>query len=211
MRRIIIRIIAAGIFLAAIAALWIFDGPRLSRSLGRTFSVRLATLPANPLLVSEGEEGTYHGADFNIGGKAMSAESADFRAYPLRLRPDAQRRMILTADGKTFPLGPVTASGPDDVGRTVSQVAGDPGDEISFTLERGRLTWPTPFRTNFMTGGRMPSWSGLLFYVLVWRKRSGERLEMVWRFPQDFDAVDGWKEVSTGPGSGGLIRVSITP
>ncbi len=213
MRRILLRIALALFAILALGVAWIFAAPSLASALGRTLSGRVASLPIGPgpVIMSEGEDGTYHAATFQIGGTKMSAEQADFRAFPLRLRPDAKQQMTLGTGGRTFTFGPLSASIRDDVGRTVYHVAAEPGDEVRFQIERSFVSWPTPFRMNFMTGARMPSWSRYLFYVFSWQKPSGARLEMLWRFKQDFDAVNGWQPVWTESGSGGLIRVTIAP
>jgi hypothetical protein len=65
-----------------------------------------------------------------------------------------------------------------------------PGDELSFTLERSLLPWPTPFAFNFMTG-QAPSRKRHRYYRLVWTKRSGARLEMIWRYEEWFYPDNG--------------------
>jgi hypothetical protein len=45
--------------------------------------------------------------------------------------------------------------------------------------------------TNFMTG-QTPSWRRHLYYRLSGKKASGARLDMLWRFEQGFDTVNGW-------------------
>ena len=99
-------------------------------------------------------------------------------AYPLHLRPDSRSHLILTANGKTFILGPVLSTQPDDVGRVVFEFAPEPGDEESFTLRRSLLSWPTPFEFNFITGQSSSSWQRHLYYHLTWKKPSGAKLEM---------------------------------
>lgn len=100
---------------------------------------------------------------------------------------------LLSTGGRSFTLAP------------------EPGDETSFTVRRSCLSWPTPFETNFMTG-HVSSWRRHLYYRLVWKKRSGAKLEMVWRYEQWFYSTDGWTSgTMSHENSTGLIGVEIAP
>jgi hypothetical protein len=84
-----------------------------------------------------------------------------------------------------------------------------PGDELSFTLERSLLPWPTPFAFNFMTG-QTPSRKRHLYYRLVWKKRSGASLEMIWRYEEWYYPANGWTGASmTSQGSTGLVHARL--
>ena len=140
MRRILLRILLVVAGLTIVLGIWIFADEQLSSFLDRLTTVRLATLPLQPLTAYEGEEGTHHGGSFQIGGKPMSCETRDFMAYPLHLLPDTSNQLVLTANGKSFPLGPVSSTKPDDVGRVLFEFAPAPGDEVFFTLRRSLLS-----------------------------------------------------------------------
>src|SRR5208282_3075137 len=67
----------------------------------------------------------------------------------------------------------------------------------------------TPFEMNFMTG-KSPSWRRNLYYRLVWKKASGAKLVMVWRFEQGFYPDDGWTSgTMSREGSTGLLQVDV--
>ena len=66
------------------------------------------------------------------------------------------------------------------------------------------------FELNFMTG-RSPSWRRSCYYRLAWTKRSGQRLDLVWRYEQGFYAGSGWGSPSETGGATGLTRAEITP
>jgi len=157
-----------------------------SLSLDRFQTVRLASLPTQPLSAYNGKEGTYHAGAFFIGKEEMpTAKRSDWMAFPLTLYAD-QNQLHLSTGGKSFTFGQLLETTRDDVGRVVFAFAPEPEDTVSFTLERSLLTWPTPFEVNFMTGGPVASWRRYLTYRLLWRKRSGARLEMIWCYRQDF-------------------------
>ena len=126
----------------------------------------------------------YEGGSFRIGELLL-----DDKPYDVRM----QSGSLLSTGGRSFTLAP------------------EPGDETSFTVRGSCLSWPTPFETNFMTG-HVPSWKRHLYYRFVWKKRSGAKLEMVWRYEQWFYSTDGWASgTMTHENSTGLIGVEIAP
>jgi len=163
-------------------------------------TVRFASLPANPLV--------YDGGSFRIGELSMSTTAPDNKPFDMRVEPDSANWLVLSTGGRSFTLGPRT-SPPDPRGRPEIEFASEPGDEMSFTIDRSCLSWPTPFEMNFMTG-HSPSWKRFLYYRLIWKKRSGAKLEMVWRYQQWFYSIDGWNSgAMLYDNSTGLIRVDI--
>ncbi len=83
----------------------------------------------------------------------------------------------------------------------------EPLDEAWLTIEHSALSWPTPFQFNFMTG-QSPSWKRHMYYRLIWKKPSGAKLEMLWRYEQWFYSAFGWASgAMIREGSTGLIRV----
>ena len=88
--------------------------------------------------------------------------------------------------------------------------APDKADDATVTLEHSRLSWPTPFELNFMTGVS-PSWKRHTYQRLTWIKPNGPRLEMVWHYEQFYYRGSGWASPTmTVAGKTGLIRVDIT-
>ena len=208
MRRIIFKSLAAIALIAFIAFAWVGAGERLSLFLDRFKTVRLASLPTRPLSAYNGREGTYYAGAFFIGKEEMpTSRRSDWMPFPLTLYDDANQ-LRLSTSGKSFTLGPLLETTRDNVGRWVFVFAPEPDDKVSFTLERSLLSWPTPFEVNFMTGGPVASWRRNLTYRLLWRKRSGARLEMIWCYRQDFIPGKGWQKVWPS-NIAGLIKVSI--
>ena len=93
---------------------------------------------------------------------------------------------------------------------TIAAYAAEPGDLSALTIERSWLSWPV-FELNFMTG-QSPSWRRDVYSHLSWKKPSGERLDLVWRFEQGYDPGGGWESPDgTEDGVTGLIRAEIQP
>jgi len=117
--------------------------------------------------------------------------------------------VVLTWDARTFTLGPRT-NPVDPLGRPDIDLVATPGDRLSFTARRSLLGWPTPFEFNFMS--RSPWWKRYVYYRLLWTKRDGSKLEMLWRYEQDYYSRDGWeKPAMMWNWHTGLIQVDIRP
>jgi len=175
---------------AATAVAWLFAGRQFSLFWDHLMTVPIESLPVSPL--------AYDGDNLKIGERVMSAG----------LQLDSGNRVILSSGGKAFPLG-YAAKRSDIPGDPEFEFIADPGDRITFTIERSYFSWPTPFEFNFMTG-RSPSWKRHRYYRLFWRKNSGAKLEMAWRYEQWFYPSDGWTNADMiHRDSTGLIRVEI--
>ena len=127
----------------------------------------------------------------------------------LTLCSDSSNRVVLSSGGRSFVLGPRT-NPIDPSGRPEIDLVPDAGDEASFTGDRSLVGWPTPFEFNFMI--RSPWWKRYVYYRLIWSKRSGAKLEMRWRYEQDFYIAGAWTEpLMMWNGQTGLLRVTIHP
>ena len=115
---------------------------------------------------------------------------------------------MLQVRGRSFALGtrigPAAANGRPDIPFTA-----DPGDDINFTRTQSLISWPTFFAMNFMTG-HAPRWRRNVYFKLAWRKPSGERLDMAWRYEQWFYPVDGWSPGWMTPEGTGLIQLDVS-
>jgi hypothetical protein len=186
---ILVVIVAAAVLLVAARPLTLLAD--------RVTAARVASAPATPI--------GWQGDVLVVGGQVLNLQAPDF-SPAARLQLDAGGRLVVAAGGATFVLGPragVVAA----LGGEAPAFAAEPGDETSFTTERSWLGWPTPFDFNFMTG-RSPSWRRAVYYRLVWTKRSGARLEMIWRFEQYY--YDDWASPTmTREDWSGLAHVEI--
>jgi hypothetical protein len=193
-RRALLVIVAAiGIAVALLSA-----GRTLTLLVDPIASVRVESAPASPI--------GWDGAGLRIGARRFDLQAPDY-SRAAELRVDDGGRLVLTKAGQRFVLGSRAGALPDDRGGGVPAFAAEPGDETSFTVERSWLGWPTPFELNVMTG-RSASWRRAVYYRLVWTKRSGARLDMVWRYEQWL--YDDWASpYMTRESWSGLARVDV--
>ena len=125
----------------------------------------------------------------------------DYRPGPIRIHANQNHQLVFESEGRTIVLG----QGVNSLG-TIRPAT---GETARFQISRSLLSWPTPFEINFMTGAS-PSWKRHLYYRLIWQKRGGGTLEMVWRYEQWFyqDWASGFM---TRAGTTGLIRAEVRP
>jgi hypothetical protein len=180
------------------------------------YTPRLVTLQSTPLgwngtwlqfgpgIPDFGGPKGWSGPDLLVGGHIvdLTGLGPDYKQVA-DLKVDADNQLVLVKNGQSFALGSRAGmlSGGDGV---IPAVAAGPGDATSVTLEHSLLSWPAPFEINFMTG-YSPSWQRYLYYRLSWKKLSGAELYIVWRYRQDYDAMNGWH----GQGAKESIRIEI--
>ena len=195
MRAILIRWTIA---LAGVAIAWLLGARQLSLLLDRWFTPRLYALPVSPL--------AYSLDTLSIGTLPLDFY-ADVRTIGVHVYCDSGNRVMLSSGGRLFAMGVCTSR--DAKGTGEFEFTPDPGDDVSLIVDRSILSWPTPFEMNFMTG-KSPSWRRNLYYRLVWKKASGAKLVMVWRFEQGFYPDDGWTSgTMSREGSTGLLQVDV--
>jgi hypothetical protein len=188
----------SALILSAAAIAWLFAARQLSLLVDRLFMAPLYSLPVSPL--------AYSLDTLWIGDLPLSL-SPEVSAIDVHLSCNSDNRVILSTADRRFTLGFCTRRSPTGAGEF--QFIPVPGDTLSLDVSRGIISWPTPFELNFMTG-RSPSWRRDLYYRLAWKKPSGTRLTMEWRFEQGFYPSDGWTGgTMTRAGSTGLLAVTI--
>jgi len=194
-RAIIIR---WAIALAGVAIAWLLGARQLSLLLDQLYTPRLYALPASPL--------AYSLNSLSIGGLPLDFY-ADVRTIDVHVYCDSGNRVTLASGGRLFAMGVCTRR--DAKGTGEFEFIPDPGDDVSLIVDRGILSWPTLLEMNFMTG-KSPSWRRNLYYRFVWKKASGAKLAMVWRFEQGFYSDDGWTSgTMVREGSTGLVQVDV--
>jgi hypothetical protein len=205
MRRIIFRTLLIVAALALVGLGWILGGRHLALFIDRFGTVKVQRTPVTQL----GYDGNERGGLLRLGSGFLGTTGLDHQPFPLRIAPNENNKVALTTSGRSFVLGELSSSPPQDSGPAFT-IQPDKEDEVSLTVQRSFLSWPTPFDFNFMTG-HAPSWKRHCYYQLIWKKRSGAKLEMLWRYEQYFYAADGWTEGNmTHDGTTGLIKVEIT-
>jgi hypothetical protein len=204
MRRILITFAVLVAGAAAMLATWIFGGRQISLFIDRFGTIETASAPIKSIAY----EGSGTGGVMIVNDLRLSLNEASPNLSP-SIGSTKDDQFALANGGKVFAFGPLisTAENASDRLATVRPA----GDDASFAIRRSVLSWPTPFDLNFVTG-QSPSWKRHAYYQLHWKKPSGETLEMLWRYEQQFDPANRWGSGSmTHPGSTGLIQVKVRP
>ena len=198
MRKILITLAILVALIVAILATWIFGGRHVSLVLDRLGTIQMTSARINSI----GYEGNGTGGILHINDLELSLNDRNGPAPTVGTTKNDQ--LALANGGKVFAFGPVR-------GEAENLAAVPPGDDdASVEIRRSILSWPTPFEVNFMTG-HSPSWKRHLYYRLLWKKPSGAKLEMLWRYEQYFYPGNGWANgFMTLEGSTGLIQLNIS-
>jgi hypothetical protein len=176
---------------------WLIVGRRLTLLVDKLNTAEVAAIQV-PFLY-------YDSAALKLGGASADSDLARLLFdLPVRFNGDSA---FIDVDGEAFELGTITRRG-DSAGEQ-RQIIPASRDSVSYAVERSVLAWPV-FELNFMTG-HAPSFKRHLYHRLIWRKRSGRQLEMLWRFEQWKYPALGWSGVSGMASDGtGLIRKRVT-
>jgi len=197
MRKILITLAILIAFVIAILATLIFGGRRISLFLDRFGTIETTSKRVNSLVYN----GRGTGGTLRVNDLELSLNDRNDPAPSIGTTKNDQ--LGLADTGKVFAFGPARSEAENLV------TAPPAGDDAFIEIRRSTLSWPTPFEVNFMTG-HSPSWKRHLYYRLLWKKPSGAKLEMLWRYEQYFYPVDGWASgFMTHEGSTGLIQVTI--
>jgi len=211
MRRILIR---GGVAVVVIPVLWYFTSRWCALLVDQFYTPRMAILNNAPI----GWNGTWLQIGTGVFDKVLpNGYRSDFTGMGpdykqiARFIVDADDRLVFVKDDARFVLGPHTGTLPDptlpDGEKPMPAFAPGPGDTMSAAIDRSLLSWPAPLiQFNFMTG-YAPSWQRYIYQRFSWTKPSGARLDILWRYRQDYDGVNGW----TGMMLNDLIRIELRP
>jgi hypothetical protein len=193
-------LITLGILLAltiGILATWICGGRQLSVFIDRFETIETSSNRINSVVY----EGSGPGGILHINDLALTL---NHRNGPTPNVGTTKNGQLALADG-----GRVFAFGPPRSEAESLATAPPAGDDAFIEIRRSILSWPTPFEFNFMTG-HSPSWKRHLYYRVLWKKSSGAKLELLWRYEQYFYPDNGWANgFMTREGSTGLVSVNI--
>lgn len=202
MRRILVLLVILVICVAALAALWIFCGRQISSFLDRYWTVETNSTPIHFIAY----EGGGIGGVLFVNDLGLSLDEMSPGISP-NLGSTKENQFALSSNGKVFAFGPLTAKSGDPGDYLAAEKPA--GDQAFLVTRRSVLSWPTPFDLNFMTG-QSPSWKRHVYYEVRWKKSSGARLELLWRYEQFFYPRNGWGNgFMTHQGSTGLMQVEI--
>ena len=204
MRRILITLAILILFVIGLSALWIFRGRQVSLFIDRFRTIEISSAQIGVIAY----EGSGSGGVLIANDLKLSLNHPTPNLSP-SIGTTKDNQFALASGGKVFAFGPLTSAGENTGDRLAT--APPAGDDASIVVRRSVLNWPTPFDFNFMTG-QSPSWKRHIYYQLHWKKSSGPKLEMLWRYEQYFYPGNGWASgFMTREGSTGLIRVEIQP
>jgi hypothetical protein len=170
------------IILILLTVVWLSAGRRLALFLDRFVTAQTRSLPVSPL--------QYDGGGLLIGGEAMTFGLVNNLRADLELATDSSHRAVLCTPHGTFTLGPRT-NPVDPSGRPEITFVPDPTDELSFVTRASLLAWRAPFEFQIF-GGPSPKWKRYVYYTLVWKKPSGAKLQMSWRYERQYYSARGW-------------------
>ncbi|MBA3962052.1 MAG: hypothetical protein H0X40_09135 [Chthoniobacterales bacterium] len=196
MARILLRTSLIIVSLIALALGWIAGARRLSLFLDGFHTAEIESRPVTKF----GAENV-SGGMLRIDEVEFSTAGPDYRPGPIRMQVNQNHQLVCESDSRTIVLG----EGADSLG-TIRPAQ---GVKARLQISRSLVSWPTPLAINFMTGVS-PSWKRHLYYRLIWERRDGGRLELVWRYEQWF--YQSWASgFMTHPGTTGLVRAELRP
>ena len=199
MRKILITLGILIAFVVATLATWIFGGRQISLFLDRFRTIEMTSARISSLAY----EGSGTGGILRVNDLGLSLNGRNDPTPSIGTTKNDQ--LGLANGGKVFAFGPARSQAEN------LAVVPPAGDDAFIEIRRSILNWPTPFDLNFMTG-QSPSWKRHLYYRLLWKKSSGAKLEMLWRYEQYFYPDHGWASgFMTYKGSTGLIQLNISP
>ena len=202
MRKILVAFGGLVLLIVALLALWIFRGREISSFVDRYWTVESQSAPIH----SVAYEGNGTGGTLMFNDIPMSLNELS-RGISLSIGSTKDNQLALASNGRVFPFGPLRSDS-DTAGEQLATMP-PPMDQAFFATRHSVLSWPTPLDFNFMTG-RAPSWKRHIYYEVLWKKASGAKLEMLWRYEQFFYPGSGWASgFMTREGSTGLTRVKI--
>ena len=199
MRKVLLTLAILIVLIIAILATWIFEGRQISLLLDRFVTIEMTSARISSIAYN----GSGTGGILRVNDLGLSLNDGSDPTPSIGTTKNDQ--LALANGGKVFAFGPVRSEA-----ENLATVPPE-GDDAFIEVRRSVLSWPTPLEINFMTG-RSPSWKRHLYYRLLWKKPSGAKLEMLWRYEQYFYSDSGWASgFMTYKGSTGLIQVDITP
>jgi hypothetical protein len=205
MRKFFVTLLLLLVLTGVVGALWLLEGKKISTLVD---GYRIAETTSEQVH-SVRYEGTGSGGVLSANDVSLSLNEAVAPVSAPTVGSTKDGKLGLASGGNVFPLGQLTKESEESTDRL--SATPDSGDDGRVVLGHSLLSWPTPFGVNFMTG-YTPSWKRHTYQKLTWTKPNGMKLEMLWRYEQFYDKVNGWASPTmTREGETGLIKVDITP
>ena len=205
MRKLLIALVILIVVAIAAGAGWVYKGHDLSLLVDQYGTNETSS----EAVTSVRYEGNGAGGILQVNSIPMSLNPTVPPLQPPSIGSTKDGKLGLASGGKVFPLGKLPADNDDTSGTLAVQP--EEGDQARLIIAHSKLSWPTPFDLNFMTGAS-PSWRRHSYQRLTWTKPNGSKLEMVWRYEQNFDKGNGWTSPTMmREGETGLVKIEITP
>jgi hypothetical protein len=205
MRKLLLALVILIVIAIGFGAAWISKGREISLHLDRRGTIEISSDSVTTVRY----EGTGAGGILQVNSTGLSLNNPVPPLQAPSVGSTKDGKLGLASRGKVFPLGKLPA-GNDETSETFT-TAPEEGDRARLVMAHSKLSWPTPFSLNFMTGVS-PSWKRHSYQKLIWTKPNGSKLEMLWRYEQNFDQTNGWTSPTMmREGETGLIKIEITP
>lgn len=184
----------------ALAILWLWRGRDLATLVDRFQVVQTSSSPIK--IISY--EGSGTGGNLRVDELALSLNEVRLGGAQPNIGTTKDDQAALSFAGKVFAFGPMKPGIANITTETPAE------DAATMLIQHSAISWPNFFETNFMSGNS-PKWKRHIYQRLVWKKPTGAKLEMLWRYEQFYYPGNGWTDaLMTRQGSTGLIRIEIS-
>jgi hypothetical protein len=183
-----------------LAGLWLWRGRDFTLLIDRFETVQTSSRSVDGITYN----GTGNDGTLQVGDLALSLNDVQLSAGRPNIGTTKDGELAISFAGKVFPFGRVPVE--------TQQLRADrpPEDTAAISISHSTLPWPNFFEINWMTGNS-PKWKRNFYQKVTWKKPTGAKLEMIWRYEQYFYPQDRWTDaLMTRPGATGLIRVEIS-
>jgi hypothetical protein len=194
------KLLIALLLVIILAGFWLWRGRDLTLLIDRFETIQSSSRSVDAISYN----GTGNDGTLQVGDLALSLNEVQLAAGRPNIGTTKDGELAISFAGKVFPFGRVPVE--------TQQLRADrpPEDAATISISRSALPWPNFFEINWMTGNS-PKWKRNVYQKLSWKKSTGAKLEMVWRYEQYFYPQDRWTDaLMTRSDSTGLIRVEIS-
>ena len=205
MRKLLVALVILILVAVGAGVAWVYKGRDISLFVDRHGTNEVSSEPVSAVRY----EGGGTGGILHVNSIPLGLNTTVPPLQPPSIGSTKEGKLGLASGGKVFPLGKLPG-GNDDTSETLA-TAPEEGDQARLAVAHSKVSWPTPFSLNFITGVS-PSWKRHSYQRLTWTKPNGAKLEMIWRYEQNFDQANGWASPTMmRDGETGLIKIEITP
>ena len=194
------KLLIALLLVIILAGVWLWRGRDLTLFIDRFETVQTSSRSVDAITYN----GTGNDGTLQVGDLALSLNEVNLSAGRPNIGTTKEGELAISYSGKVFPFGRVPVE--------TQQLRADrpPEDAARISISHSPLPWPNFFEINWMTGNS-PKWKRNTYQKLTWKKPTGAKLKMIWRYEQFYYPQDRWTDaLMTRPGATGLIRVEIS-